>query len=398
MGIEAGQWLESVLAELRDPARISAEEEIPGLRAQLRPYQSVGVKWLWLLSRLGLGGCLADDMGLGKTLQVLALLLKRKAAAAADPDRRAEKSSSLLVVPASLLGNWRSEIGRFTPSLTSVVAHPSESGDLKAFFESRAFREADLVMTTYGMLARLEEVRRRKWDLVILDEAQAIKNSETRQTRAVKELKAAGRFALTGTPVENRAGDLWSIFDFLNPGLLGSASGFSKFIRAAETAERVDYGPLRAVTRPYILRRLKTDKRVIADLPDKTEVRAWCSLTKAQAALYQKAVAELEEALEEADGIQRKGLVLSFIMRFKQICNHPSQWLNDGGYAPEASGKFGRLARAGGGNRRTPGKSAGLHAVSRDDRSARGVSRRDIPAAGTRAAWRNARGPAAQTG
>jgi len=178
---------------------------------------------------------------------------------------------------------------------------------------------------------------------VILDEAQAIKNADTRQARAVKELKARGRFALTGTPVENRPGDLWSIFDFLNPGLLGSASAFRKFIRGREAAERVDYAPLRTITRPYILRRLKTDKRVIADLPDKTEVRAWCALTKTQAALYQKAVGELAAALENADGIQRKGLVLAFIMRFKQICNHPSQWLGDGSYAPEASGKFARL-------------------------------------------------------
>jgi non-specific serine/threonine protein kinase len=159
----------------------------------------------------------------------------------------------------------------------------------------------------------------------------------------VKELKAAARFALTGTPVKNRAGDLWTIFDFLNPGLLGSANAFAKFIRTRESSERPDYGPLRALTRPYLLRRLKTDKRIIADLPDKTEVRAWCSLTKTQAALYQKAVSELAEALETADGIQRRGLVLAFIMRFKQICNHPSQWLGDGGYAPNASGKFARL-------------------------------------------------------
>ena len=193
------------------------------------------------------------------------------------------------------------------------------------------------------MLTRMESLRQRAWNVVILDEAQAIKNAGTRQARAVKELKAKARFALTGTPVENRAGDLWSIFDFLNPGLLGSASAFSKFIRGRGDSGQPDYGPLRALTRPYILRRLKTDKRVIADLPDKTEVRAWCSLTKAQAALYQKAVSELAEALEDADGIQRKGLVLAFIMRFKQICNHPSQWLGDGGYAPEASGKFARL-------------------------------------------------------
>jgi superfamily II DNA or RNA helicase len=336
-GVQAGEWLTQVLAELRDPTRLAADTTIPGLEAQLRPYQAVGINWLWFLSRLGLGGCLADDMGLGKTLQVLALLLRRKV------EVTTKRFPSLLVVPASLLANWRSEITRFTPALTFVMVHPSESDGLPALLESSACREADLLITTYGMLARLEELRRREWDVAILDEAQAIKNAGTRQARAVKELKATCRFALTGTPVENRAADLWSIFDFLNPGLLGSASAFTKFVRARESAEHPDYGPLRALTRPYILRRLKTDKRVISDLPDKTEVRAWCSLKKTQAGLYQKAVTELGEALESADGIQRKGLVLAFIMRFKQICNHPAQWLGDGNYAPDASGKFDRL-------------------------------------------------------
>jgi non-specific serine/threonine protein kinase len=371
-GIQPGQWLEEVLGELRDPARLGADAVIPGLRAQLRPYQAVGVNWLWFLARLGLGGCLADDMGLGKTLQVLALLLKRKTEVAersaglrpgavaarkqcaAGPEAGAPGHESgatpasahlpnLLVVPASLLANWRAEIGRFTPALTFVIVHPSEAEDPATVLESAAGRNADLVITTYGMLARLDALRLREWNLAILDEAQAIKNAGTRQARAVKELKATARFALTGTPVENRAGDLWSIFDFLNPGLLGSASAFSKFIRARDDAKQPDYGPLRALTRPYILRRLKTDKRVITDLPDKTEVRAWCSLTKPQAALYQQSVGDLAEGLKNADGIQRRGLVLAFIMRFKQICNHPSQWLGDGGYAPEASGKFARL-------------------------------------------------------
>jgi non-specific serine/threonine protein kinase len=339
-GIQAGEWLEGVLAELRDPARLGPGVEIPGLQAQLRPYQAVGVNWLWFLARLGLGGCLADDMGLGKTVQMLAMLLKRKTDAGVA---EAPGLPNLLVVPASLLANWRAEIERFTPALSFVIVHPSEAEEPQTLLESPAGRRADLVITTYGMLARMETLRQRAWNVVILDEAQAIKNAGTRQARAVKELKAQARFALTGTPVENRAGDLWSIFDFLNPGLLGSASAFSKFIRGRGDSGQPDYGPLRALTRPYILRRLKTDKRVITDLPDKTEVRAWCSLTKAQAALYQKAVSELAESLENADGIQRKGLVLAFIMRFKQICNHPSQWLGDGGYAPEGSGKFARL-------------------------------------------------------
>jgi non-specific serine/threonine protein kinase len=335
-GLQPGEWLEGVLAELRDPGRAAGKLAIPGLRAELRPYQAVGVNWLEFLARVGLGGCLADDMGLGKTLQVLALLLKRKTEATSP-------LPSLLVVPASLLANWRAEIERFTPALSFLLLHPSEAEDPAGLLASEADRKVDLVITTYGMVARLTPLRERSWYLAIVDEAQAIKNAGTRQARAVKELRATARFALTGTPVENRAGDLWSIFDFLNPGLLGSASAFAKFIRARDDSERPDYGPLRALTRPYILRRLKTDKRIIADLPEKTEVRAWCSLTKTQAALYQQAVAELAEKLQNADGIQRRGLVLAFIMRFKQICNHPSQWVGDGGYAPEVSGKFARL-------------------------------------------------------
>jgi len=340
-GIHAGEWLDQALAELRDPSRLGNQTSIAGLRAELRPYQAVGVNWLGFLARLGLGGCLADDMGLGKTLQILALLLQRKTEA------RDSRLPNLLIVPASLLANWRGEIERFTPGLSFLLVHPSEADEPSELLKSSADRRVDLVITTYGMLARLKELRERTWNLAILDEAQAIKNPSTRQARAVKELRATARFALTGTPVENRAGDLWSIFDFLNPGLLGSASAFSKFIRASNNSKQPDYGPLRVLTRPYILRRLKTDKRVIADLPEKTEVRAWCSLTKTQAALYQKAVAELAEGLENADGIQRRGLVLAFIMRFKQICNHPSQWLGDGGYAPEASGKFARLRELG---------------------------------------------------
>jgi non-specific serine/threonine protein kinase len=350
-GIQAGDWLDGVLAELRDPSRLGAGADIPGLQAQLRPYQAAGVNWLWFLARLGLGGCLADDMGLGKTLQALALLLRRKTEGGSaesgqrgpSAEAQAPRGSNLLVVPASLLANWRSEIERFTPGLSFIIVHPSEAEAPAVVLASPSGQCADLVITTYGMLTRLETLRQRTWNLVILDEAQAIKNAGTRQARAVKELKATARFALTGTPVENRAGDLWSIFDFLNPGLLGTASAFSRFIRGRGDSDQPDYGPLRALTRPYILRRLKTDKRIIADLPEKTEVRAWCSLTKAQAALYQQAVSELAKALDDADGIQRKGLVLAFIMRFKQICNHPSQWLGDGGYAPEGSGKFARL-------------------------------------------------------
>jgi non-specific serine/threonine protein kinase len=232
----------------------------------LRPYQQTGVQWLRFLSQLGLGGCLADDMGLGKTLQVLALLLLRKAEGPAAGQRK----PSLLVAPASLLANWRSEISRFAPSINTMIVHPSESTALELNSDqSYKLDGVDFVLTTYGMITRLDTLRRREWDLVILDEAQAIKNSDTRQTRAVKELKAATRFALTGTPVENRASDLWSIFDFINPGLLGSASEFSQYIRARDASAQPDYTAIRTLTKPYILRRLKSDKRVISDLPEK---------------------------------------------------------------------------------------------------------------------------------
>ena len=194
------------------------------------------------------------------------------------------------------------------------------------------------------MLTRQTWLRQRRWRLAILDEAQAIKNAGTRQARAAKELRAAGRIALTGTPVENRLSDLWSLFDFLNPGLLGSAKAFARFVKKMQEQAEPSYQPLRTLVGPYILRRLKTDKRVIADLPDKTEVKAYCGLSRQQAALYEQTVRDLKERLETADGIQRRGLVLAQLMRLKQICNHPAQLLGHGDYDPKHSGKFKRLA------------------------------------------------------
>ena len=201
----------------------------------------------------------------------------------------------------------------------------------------------DLVITSYGTLARTAWMAEVRWSLVVLDEAQAIKNPGTRQTRAVKRLPSRVRLALTGTPVENRLGDLWSLFDFICPGLLGSAQAFSRFARRLAEDEHAGYAPLRKLVQPYILRRLKSDRQIIADLPDKTELKAYCPLTRVQAALYQESVATLAQQIETLDGIQRRGVVLAFLMRFKQICNHPSQWLGDGAYAPGDSGKFSRL-------------------------------------------------------
>jgi non-specific serine/threonine protein kinase len=337
--VSAGPWLAETLKGLRDPQALHQVDPGEDLHGALRPYQQVGVRWLYLLAKLGLGACLADDMGLGKTIQVLSLLLVLK---------RAESQPSLLVAPASLLANWASEIERFAPGLKALIAHPSAmaANDLKSL-DAERLRDTDLVITSYGSLLRLPWIAEVPWRLAVLDEAQAIKNPDTKQTRAVKQLKAQARLALTGTPVENRLGDLWSIFDFVNPGLLGTSKQFTAF--AKRLAERPagkksgGYGPLRELVRPYILRRLKTDKTVISDLPDKTEIKAFCPLSRPQAVLYEQTVKDLAEQLADASGIQRRGLVLSYLMRFKQICNHPSQWLGDGGWHESDSGKWARL-------------------------------------------------------
>ncbi|MDR3538818.1 MAG: DEAD/DEAH box helicase, partial [Acetobacteraceae bacterium] len=332
--VKAGPWLAETLQALRTPDGGGVDPG-PALRGTLRPYQQAGVAWLHLLSGLGLGACLADDMGLGKTIQVLSLLLL---------ERRRAARPSVLVAPASLLANWSAEIERFAPDLRTLIVHPSAmtAAQVKAFGAAQV-ADVDLAITSYGSLLRIPALTQIAWRFAILDEAQAIKNPGAKQTRAAKSLQAQARIALTGTPVENHLGDLWSIFDFINPGLLGSAKQFSRYVKGL--ADRIDnpYGPLRTLVRPYILRRMKTDRTIIADLPDKTEVKAHCGLSRRQAALYEQAVRDLETALEEADGIQRKGLVLAMLMRFKQICNHPSQWLNDALWAEADSGKFARL-------------------------------------------------------
>jgi superfamily II DNA or RNA helicase len=337
--VEAGTWLTHTLDGLRGRAGLGAADPGAALRGTLRPYQHVGVSWLAFASSLRLGVCLADDMGLGKTIQILALLLFRKLRA------RGDEPPHLLVAPASLLANWQAEIERFAPSLKTVVAHPSamSTEELAALGEAD-LGGADLVITTYGTLARVEALRRRQWALAILDEAQAIKNPGARQTQAVKTLQTRGRIALTGTPVENRLGDLWSIYDFLDPGLLGSAREFAAFVKRLAKRPDDNYAPLRRLIGPYLLRRLKTDRAVVADLPDKTEVKAFCLLSATQAALYQKVVEELAGTIAGlAQGIERRGLVLASLMRLKQICNHPAHWLGHGAWDEARSGKLARL-------------------------------------------------------
>jgi superfamily II DNA or RNA helicase len=334
--VHAGPWLAETLAGLRSPHGLSAVNPGTDLHATLRPYQQAGLNWLHLLSRLSFGAVLADDMGLGKTIQVLALLLVRK--------REEGASANILIAPASLLANWQAEAARFTPSLNVLVAHTSVMSALELEqLSATRIAQHDLIITTYGAVHRYAWASATAWRLAIIDEAQAIKNPGTRQTKAVKALRATARLALTGTPIENRIGDLWSIFDFANPGLLGGAKAFSTFTKQLGQSAH-GYAPLRRLVAPYILRRLKTDKAVISDLPDKIEQNAWCSLSRKQAALYQQTVDELKKALAKGEtGVARKGLVLAYLLRFKQICNHPAQWLSDGVWNEDDSGKLIRL-------------------------------------------------------
>jgi SNF2-related domain/SNF2 Helicase protein/Helicase conserved C-terminal domain len=328
----AGAELQETLHQLSAPASLPPPA---ALHASLRPYQKQGLDWLWFCASAGLGACLADDMGLGKTIQVLAALLRKKEHHPAAPP-------SLLVVPASLIGNWQREADKFAPSLRLLIVHRS-SGDT-AEPDAKKLAATDLVITTYGMAARIEWLAATRWGWVILDEAQAIKNHASQQSKAVRKLHASARIAMTGTPVENHLGDLWSLFDFINPGLLGGSSQFANFAKRLND-DRVDgYAPLRRLVSPYILRRLKTDKAILSDLPDKTEMKVFCGLAPAQAKLYQQSAESLAKALETSTGMERRGLVLAYLMRFKQICNHPDQLTRSGGYDPAHSAKFTRLA------------------------------------------------------
>ena len=341
--VAPGDAMREIVAGLRQPGALDAVEIADALQGTLRPYQHEGLSWLRFLTRLGLGACLADDMGLGKTIQVLALLLGERRDGAARPG-----APSILVVPASLLGNWREEAARFAPSLKLRFLHPAETdrqtlADIEAAPETH-LAETDLVVTTYAMLVRQSWLAEVSWRLVILDEAQAIKNPATRQSRAVRKLPAAARIALTGTPVENRLGDLWALFDFLNPGLLGSRKVFQSFVKSLQAREENPFAPLRQLVGPYILRRLKTDREIISDLPEKTETARYCYLTRAQVKLYGQVVRTMKREMESAVDIARRGVVLRSLLRLKQVCNHPSQLLGDGEFRPADSGKFLRLA------------------------------------------------------
>ncbi len=337
--LELGPHARELLREARRAAEVR-QEDMPDLRATLRPYQLEGVSWLRFLDRLGMGACLADDMGLGKTVQVLALLL-------AERETEHGGMPTLLVIPASLLANWKAEAEKFAPSLNLLVLHTSERA-LPKRFQPELFRDVDLVVTTYSQCQRLPWLGEVTWRRVILDEAQAIKNPGTKQSVMARRLKSARRVALTGTPIENRLTDLWSLFDFLNPGLLGSLDSFVRLTKQMQGKGGVGLGPLRRLTSRCILRRLKTDKAISASLPDKIETTVSCHLTKEQARLYQQVTARLEEDLKarmrgEAEA-GRTMCILQAIGLLKQICNHPAQAGLAGESAmnwdPKLSGKF----------------------------------------------------------
>jgi non-specific serine/threonine protein kinase len=361
LGISAEGQLGALLrGELEGTLHVRPTPE--GFVGELRPYQQRGVAWLQMLERLGLGACLADDMGLGKTATVLALLQNEHLAAAAlataadaaaadaaatgrSKKGAADSGPTLVICPTSVAGNWARESERFTPDLT-VLMHHGATRAREAAFE-KAAAAADIVITTYALATRDRTVLAKvPWRRIVLDEAQNVKNPEAKQTKAVRALPSPRKVALTGTPVENHLGELWSIMEILNPSLLGSAASFrERFVipverfRDEEAAEQ-----LRRLTRPFILRRLKTDRSIVPDLPEKMEMNELCTLTKEQVTLYQAVVDDMLRRIDEADGIARKGLVLTAMLRLKQVCNHPAQFLSDGSALP---GRSGKLERAG---------------------------------------------------
>ncbi|MCE2508649.1 MAG: DEAD/DEAH box helicase [Nitrosopumilaceae archaeon] len=335
-GVEAAGPLEDLLGQLDGSVKMQDAEPPEGFAGSLRPYQLRGYSWLAFLQKWGLGGCLADDMGLGKTIQALAAVQSRWAGG----DRR----PTLVVCPTSVISNWRREAARFSPDLPVMVHHGP--GRLKGEEFGRAAAGCAITITSYGLAHRDEFLADTQWGGVVLDEAQNVKNPQTKQARAVRSLHAESRFALTGTPVENSVGDLWSIMEFLNPGLLGNREEFRRNfllpIQAHQDAEAADR--LRRATGPFVLRRLKTDHSIISDLPEKMEMNVFCSLTREQATLYASVLRDTEESLAAADGMQRRGLILATLSKLKQVCNHPAHFLGEPSGAAGRSGKMDRLA------------------------------------------------------
>ena len=344
LDFQRDQTLAEMLAKLQDKSRLEAIADPQQLQGTLREYQKRGVSWLYYLEQLGLNGCLADDMGLGKTVQVIARLVQERELAQAEADTAIPPT--LLVAPTSVVGNWRKEIQKFAPHLRVIVHHGTERAKEAKDFKAMVAQN-DVVITSFTLVrkdaALLDKI---SWHRIVLDEAQNIKNPKAAQTKAILKLSAPHRLALTGTPVENRLLDLWSIFNFLNPGYLGKEAQFRK---GFEVPIQKENDPLRSATlkklvEPFILRRVKTDKSIIKDLPDKIEQKLYCNLTKEQASLYEAMVKDVDQKLTEAEGIQRRGLILATLLKLKQICNHPRQFLQDeSDFTPERSHKLSRL-------------------------------------------------------
>ena len=333
--ITGSVWLDSVRSVLTGTEQIEQISQPDGFCGELRPYQLKGLSWLSWLAEIGLGGCLADDMGLGKTVQALALLKTNIL--------RGEKDPVLLICPTSVIENWRREAEHFVPDLSVLIHHGTRRPRGEKFAESVKGR--DLVISSYSLLHRDNETfKKADWSGVILDEAQNIKNPETRQSKAARSIRAKWHFALTGTPVENHVGDMWSIMEFLMPGLLPNKTRFVReFMRPIQAGETSALQKIKKITGPFILRRLKTDKNIISDLPEKIETEVFCSLNKEQASLYGAVLDNLEENLTGSSGIKRKGAVLAAITALKQVCNHPALYLKDRSQIAGRSGKLARL-------------------------------------------------------
>ena len=338
MGIEMDGALADLTSRLAAGERVEELPEPRTFSGALRPYQIRGLSWLAFLERWGLGACLADDMGLGKTIQLIALLLRAK-------EEGALRAPTLLVCPTSVVGNWQRELARFGPSLEVMVHHGPNRLAANGFAQAAA--ACDVVLTTYALLPRDEPTLSQiRWNAVVLDEAQNIKNPEAKQSKSARSLSAEFRVALTGTPVENRLSELWSIMDFLNPGYLGSFADFRQ--RYAIPIERYRDAKassrLRNLTRPFILRRVKTDPRIIQDLPEKQEAKVYPSLTREQVTLYEAVVRDMLGRIDSASGMERRGIILSTLLKLKQVCNHPAQFLHDKSSLDNRSGKLTRLA------------------------------------------------------
>jgi SNF2 family DNA or RNA helicase len=331
---ESEGWIDSFLKTFSGERFVSNLSDPAGLEGTLRPYQHLGYEWLFTMRKWGLGALLADDMGLGKSIQWIAYMLHCK-------ERNQASTVSLLICPTSVVGNWRRELEKFAPSLRVHVHHGPERliGDPLA----QAKHDFDVIITTYGLVQKdVEWLSAIDWDVVTLDEAQAIKNVGTKQSLAVRMLQGQHRIALTGTPMENRLSELWSIMDFLNPGYLGTASSFR--MRYALPIEKSTTGEVARVfshlIRPFVLRRVKSDPEVIRDLPEKQEMKVYCSLTKEQAVLYQTVVQNMMLKIQRSQGMERRGHILATLTRLKQVCNHPAHYYRDGSETGRRSGKL----------------------------------------------------------